>query len=246
MPRGGTLTIETGNVMATPGSPLCAIGLDPGPHVLLRVQDTGVGIDPSIRGQIFEPFVTTKDPAEGTGLGLATVYGMVQQSGGQIRVDSEPGRGSVFEILLPAFAEPAAELPQPESEAEAPRGSETILLVEDEAAVRNLLRRFLDAQGYLVLEAIDGESALEEADSREGEIDLLLTDLVMPGMGGFELARRMESRWPGLRTLYMSGYSEHAVDVMDAGPIMDSARFLQKPFSTDLLARRVRAVLDAA
>jgi len=244
MPRGGTLTFETENVTVTRGSSLSSLGLQVGPHVVLRVEDTGVGIDPAIRGQIFEPFVTTKAPAEGTGLGLSTVYGIVQQSNGQIRVDSEPGRGACFEIFLPAVKEAVVETPDSEPETESPRGTETILLVEDEAAVRSLLRRFLDSQGYRVVEAADGEMALAEAESREGEVDLLLTDLVMPGMGGFELARRMEKRWPALKILYMSGYSEDAVGMIDNEPLMSSTNFLQKPFSTDLLARRIRSVFD--
>ena len=245
MPRGGTLTLETDNVGITRGSSLYAMGLEAGPHVVLRVEDTGVGIDSRILGQIFEPFVTTKGPGKGTGLGLSTVYGIVRQSNGQIRVDSEPGRGACFEIFLPAVEEPAVAKGDPAEEKESPRGSETILLVEDEAAVRSLLRRFLDAQGYRVVETSDGETALQEAENRDGEIDLLLTDLVMPTMGGFELARRMESRWPDLKILFMSGYSEDAVGMMDNEPMMNATNFLQKPFSTDLLARRVRAILDA-
>ncbi len=245
MPRGGTLTLETDNVGVTSGSSLNAMGLDVGPHVMLRVEDTGVGIDSRILGQIFEPFVTTKRPGEGTGLGLSTVYGIVRQSNGQIRVDSEPGRGACFEIFLPAIEDSVVVEGDPAEEKESPRGSETILLVEDEAAVRSLLRRFLDAQGYRVVETSDGETALQEAEERNGQIDLLLTDLVMPTMGGFELARRMESRWPDLKILFMSGYSEDAVGMMDNEPMMNATNFLQKPFSTDLLARRVRAILDA-
>jgi PAS domain S-box-containing protein len=244
MPRGGRLMIETENVQVSTGSSLHAIGLDLGLHVLLRVEDTGVGIDSRLLEQIFEPFVTTKGPGEGTGLGLSTVYGIVQQSNGQIRVDSEPGRGACFEIFLPSVDEAVEEEGEPPDDQESPRGSETILLVEDEAAVRSLLRRFLEGQGYRVLEAGDGEVGLEQAEKREGEIDLLLTDLVMPGMGGFELARRLESRWPEIRILFMSGYSEDAVGMMDNEPLMDASNFLQKPFSTDLLARRVRAILE--
>ena len=244
MPRGGNLTIETDNVTVSAGSGLENLGLQPGPHVLLRVEDTGAGIDSRVLGQIFEPFVTTKRPGEGTGLGLSTVYGIVQQGNGQIRVDSEQGRGACFEIFLPAVEDAVVEEEEPGEDLRSPRGSETILLVEDEAAVRSLLRRFLDSQGYRVLEAPDGQTALDEAETRNGKIDLLLTDLVMPGIGGFELARRMETRWPDLKILFMSGYSEDAVGMMDSEPLMDSTNFLQKPFSTDLLARRVRAILD--
>ncbi len=246
MPEGGSVTFKTTNVELDSAFVQEHLGAKAGPFVLLEVTDTGVGMDAATRSRVFEPFFTTKPKGEGTGLGLSTVYGIVQQSNGQIRVDSEPGRGATFEIFLPAAKGIVAKPVEPEVDVDSPRGTETILLVEDEVAVRSLLRRFLDSQGYCVLEASDGETALEQAETSSGEIDLLLTDLVMPGMGGFELARRMESRWPDLRILYMSGYSDHAVGLMGTAPVLDATSFLQKPFSTDLLARRLRAVLDAA
>ena len=245
MMDGGTLTVRTGALMVDGRVNSPAVGLTEGPYVVLRVQDTGVGIDPAIRGQIFEPFVTTKEPSRGTGLGLSTVYGVVKQCGGQIRVESTPGKGSTFEIYLPAVEQPELQATDGVVEPEMPGGSERILLVEDEAAVRSLLRRFLDSQGYRVVEAQDGDAAIGVAESSNG-FDLLLTDLVMPGMGGFELARRLGEQWPDLQVVFMSGYSEDAVRNTDAEPVMDETNFLQKPFSTDALARRLRDILDTS
>ncbi|MGB5575414.1 MAG: response regulator, partial [Thermoanaerobaculia bacterium] len=214
------------------------------PYVLLRCEDSGTGIDPSIQGQIFEPFFSTKDPSEGTGLGLSTVYGIVQQSGGYIRVESELGRGACFEVYLPAVSEPVEPSTKEIVEPTSPSGTETVLLVEDEDAVRGLLRRFMDAKGYRVLEASDGEEALKVVDEESGQIDLLFTDLVMPGMGGFELAHRLEAKLPEVKILFMSGYSEGADAFFKSGLVSDARSFLQKPFSTDLLAQRLREVLD--
>jgi nitrogen-specific signal transduction histidine kinase/CheY-like chemotaxis protein len=244
MPRGGRLMIDTANVSVTPGSALALLGLDPGPHVLLRFEDSGTGIDPGIRGQIFEPFFSTKDPAEGTGLGLSTVYGIVQQSNGHIRVESEPGRGACFEVYLPAVSESVEPIPEAVVEPTSPSGTETVLLVEDEAAVRGLLRRFMLSKGYRVLEACEGGEALKLVEEESGKIDLLLTDLVMPGMGGFELAHRLEAKLPEVKILFMSGYSEGAEAFFSSGLVSDAKNFLQKPFSTDLLAQRLREVLD--
>lgn len=245
MPRGGRLVIDTTNVSVTQGSALALYGLTPGPYVFLRFEDTGTGIDPGIRGQIFEPFFSTKDPAEGTGLGLATVYGIVQQSNGHVRVESEPGRGACFEVYFPAVSDPVESPRKPVVVPTSPSGSETVLLVEDEAAVRGLLRRFMDGKGYRVLEAADGEEALSVVESEAGRIDLLLTDLVMPGMGGFELAHRLEAKLPEVKILFMSGYSEGAEAFFNSGLVSDARNFLQKPFSTDLLAQRLREVLDS-
>jgi PAS domain S-box-containing protein len=245
MPRGGRLVIDTTNVSVTPGSALALYGLAPGPYVFLRFEDTGTGIDPGIRGQIFEPFFSTKDPAEGTGLGLATVYGIVQQSNGHVRVESEPGRGACFEVYFPAVSDPVESTRKQVAVPSSPSGSETVLLVEDEAAVRGLLRRFMDGKGYRVLEAADGEEALSVVENEAGRIDLLLTDLVMPGMGGFELAHRLEAKLPDVKILFMSGYSEGAEAFFNSGLVSDAKNFLQKPFSTDLLAQRLREVLDS-
>ena len=245
MNGGGTLTIETESVLVDALSPAPRPGLDFGTYVLLRVTDTGSGIDPSIRSRIFEPFVTTKESTSGMGLGLSTVYGVVAQCGGQIRVDSELARGTRFEIYLPAAEQTAAEDESDPPAQEPTRDRERILLVEDEAAVRNLLRRFLDSQGYRVTEARSGEAAVEVAAAGNGGFDLLLTDLVMPGMSGFELAQRLEKQWPDLRVIFMSGYSEEALRDPESEPSVDPERFLQKPFSTEHLARRLRAVFDS-
>ncbi|MEJ2084968.1 MAG: response regulator [Acidobacteriota bacterium] len=245
MPQGGTLTIETESLSIKEAAASQFVGLGAGGHVILRVGDTGVGIEPSIRSRIFEPFFTTKESTQKPGLGLSTVYGVVTQCKGQIRVESEPGRGSRFEIYLPSEEVGATKRSEQDLPTEgAPRFKERILLVEDETAVRNLLRRFLDSQGYHVTEAQNGEDAANLVHTSNGGFDLLLTDLVMPGMGGFELARRLERQWPNLRVIFMSGYSEEAVCDPEAKPLMNPANFLHKPFSTDLLARQLRAVLD--
>jgi PAS domain S-box-containing protein len=244
MATGGTLTLETTKVLVDESSAAQSLALDEGPYVLLRVRDTGDGIDPLIRGKLFEPFVTTKESSRGTGLGLSTVYGVVKQCKGQIRVESQPGRGASFEIYLPAVDQPAVATAEDVEVSDVPTGKERILLVEDEAAVRSLLRRFLDSQGYRVVEASNGDAALDLAETNNGGFDLLLTDLVMPGMGGFELAKRLEQHLPGLHVIFMSGYSEEAVRDPEAESTMTAENFLQKPFSTDLLARRLRDVLD--
>ncbi len=244
MAGGGTLTVETEKALVDDNSTVQSLVLDEGLYVVLRVRDTGSGIDPSIRGQIFEPFVTTKQPSQGTGLGLSTVYGVVKQCRGQIRVESQPARGASFEIFLPAVEQPSPAAAEDIEEPDVASGRERILLVEDEAAVRSLLRRFLDSQGYRVVEASNGETALDVAGTNNGGFDLLLTDLVMPGMGGFELARRLEEQLPGLQVIFMSGYSEDAVCNPEGQPSMNAANFLQKPFSTDVLARRLRDVLE--
>jgi len=246
MPEGGTLTIETESLSIEEASANQFVGLESGSYVILRAGDTGVGIESSIRGRIFEPFFTTKESTRSAGLGLSTVYGVVTQCQGQIRVESEPGQGARFEIYLPSEElSVSSESEQGEPPQETLRGKERILLVEDEAAVRNLLRRFLDSQGYHVTEAQNGEDAASLVQTSNGGFDLLLTDLVMPGMGGFELARRLEHEWPNLRVIFMSGYSEEAVCDPEARPLMNPANFLHKPFSTDLLARQLRAVLDS-
>jgi two-component system, cell cycle sensor histidine kinase and response regulator CckA len=243
MPQGGRLTLETANVELDAAYARTHVGVQPGAHVMLAVSDTGVGMDQGTLGRIFEPFFTTKGPGKGTGMGLATVYGIVNQSGGHIWVYSEPGHGATFKIYLPRVdqtAEPAA--PRPAS-APSAGGRETILLVEDEARVRQLARDILQASGYTVLEARHGHAAIEVCDGHAGTIDLLLTDVVMPGMNGRELAERLAPRRPDMAVLYTSGYTDNAIvlhGVLDARTV-----FLQKPFTPDGLARKVRQVLDA-
>jgi CheY-like chemotaxis protein len=214
-----------------------------GEYVLLTVSDTGVGMSQEIQPYIFEPFFTTKGRASGTGLGLATVYGIVNQSGGHIHVFSQEGLGATFKIYLPRSGEAAQPLPDRSMHAELPTGSETILLVDDDADVRELARRVLQWQGYTVLEAHDGPEALRLAADYAGPIHLLLTDVVMPGMSGTTLAEELARTRPGLGILLMSGYMEEAI--ADHGAQGQGVAFLPKPLGPLALARKVRAVLDA-
>jgi len=238
MPFGGRLTIRTDRaVMDTPAAR--ARGLDPGEYAALVVSDTGSGMTADVQERIFEPFFTTKEVGKGTGLGLSTVYGIVKQSSGHIEVSSEPGKGTTFRVHLPRGAgkpwEAAPERPSPA------RGAETVLLVEDERMVRDLASRVLRGHGYRVLLASNATEALQVAREHAGEIDLLLTDVVMPGLPGPELAARLETVRPGLRVLYMSGYADDSVARLGAE---EGISFLPKPFSGQALAARVREVLD--
>jgi two-component system, cell cycle sensor histidine kinase and response regulator CckA len=240
MPRGGLLTIETANV--TPDETFRrrrAEPVRPGPHVRLTVRDTGCGMDERVKAHLFEPFFTTKEQGQGTGLGLATIYGIVRQSEGHIEVRSEPGRGTTFEIFFPAGGgDPPAIGPR---ETPLARGTETILLVEDVDGVRDLVRDMLTEWGYAVLEASNGEEALARAAKHDGPIHLLLTDIVMPKMGGLDLARRLGEARPGLRVLYMSGYADHAGLPVEPAP---GTGFLAKPVKAGVLAHTVRELLD--
>ncbi|PYP59659.1 MAG: hypothetical protein DMD40_02700 [Gemmatimonadetes bacterium] len=242
MPDGGKLTVETANVDLDEAFAQAHLGSVPGSYALLAVTDTGAGMDATVRAHLFEPFFTTKEVGKGTGLGLATVYGIVKQSGGYISVYSEPGRGSSFKIYLPRIATPADAPAGPQKSGPA-RGSETVLVVEDEPAVLTLSRRALEAQGYVVLAASDPAAALRVVERHGGMIHLLLTDVVMPGLSGRELADRLTAQRPGIRVLYMSGYPGDAV--VQHGTLPSGSAFLQKPFSPDGLARKVRDVLDA-
>jgi PAS domain S-box-containing protein len=242
MPAGGRLTIETSPAEFSFNAP---VGLTPGPYIQLAVSDTGVGMNPEIINHIFEPFFTTKGPGKGTGLGLSTVYGIVKQSGGEIVVDSEPGRGTTFRIYLGRSNEET--VPEPSGEdagVAAPRRREraTILLIEDEPGVRRLVRRMLVERGYRVLEASGGEEALAVFENHNLIVDLVLTDVVMPNMSGIEIARRLAAHRPGLRVLYMTGYSEDILfERGGPGPI---APILRKPFLAEALERKVREMLD--
>jgi CheY-like chemotaxis protein len=244
MPQGGRLAFRTANVELDESFVRRHPGARTGPHVRLVVRDTGVGMDAETQAHLFEPFFTTKGPGKGTGLGLATVYGIIKQSGGHIAVDSAPGRGATFIIHLPRVEEvaaiPEAELP-PE---DLPRGSETILLVEDEDGVRALAHEILEASGYRVLPARHGAEALDVSDGHGPSIDLLLTDVVMPGIGGRELVERLSVRRPDMRVLYMSGYTADALG--PHGVLEADTALLAKPFTPDILTRKVREVLDAA
>jgi PAS domain S-box-containing protein len=246
MPSGGKLTIETSNVSLDEESAHFHPSLKPGNYVMLAISDTGAGMDSETQSHIFEPFFTTKG-SKGTGLGLSTVYGIVKQSGGYIWVYSEAGKGTTFKIYLPRVAAPVespAQIAAPaESVAAADPGTETILLVEDEANLRYLARQFLEKQGYRVIEAADGAVAVQIAVAHEGVIHLLLTDVIMPGMNGRELAQRISEIRPNVKVLYMSGYTENVIGrngTLDAG-----VRLLQKPFTLRDLKSKVREALDS-
>jgi PAS domain S-box-containing protein len=241
MPRGGRLTVEAQE--AGPGECSGSPAGCPGPCVLLAVTDTGCGMTPEVRARAFEPFYTTKGPGRGTGLGLAMVHGFAKQSGGQVEVYSEPGRGTTFKLYLPrAQGEVARRTPRPAPPA-APRGTETVLLVEDEEGVRALVRQVLRGRGYALLEAGDGAQALRVAEMHLRPIHLLLTDVVMPGFGGRELSERLLALHPEARVLFTSGYTEDAV--VRHGVLEEEVHFLHKPFSPADLARKVREVLDS-
>ncbi len=242
MPQGGKLTIATANAQLGPDYAETHPGATPGPYVMLAVSDTGAGMDRDTIAHLFEPFFTTKEVGKGTGLGLATVYGIVKQSEGYVAVYSEPGQGTSFKIYLPRVAADAAVTAPPAPVAEPPRGTETVLVVEDEEAVRSLSRRALEAAGYTVLAAAAGPDALRLVERYGGPIHLLLTDVVMPGMSGRELAQQLGQRRPGLRVLYMSGYPGDAM--VHRGALEPGTAFLQKPFLPEDLTRKVREVLE--
>ena len=244
MPQGGQLLVETANADLGGDYVRRNVGSRPGPHVMLAVSDSGQGIPRELRKHIFEPFFTTKEQGKGTGLGLATVYGIVKQSGGYIEVDSAPGRGTTFRIYLPRVD---AETPAAERgpRAAAPTGgTETILLVEDEDGVRELARDILRSNGYTVLEARNGAEALLLGEGHRGPLELLLTDVVMPRMSGRELAERMAALRSDVSVLYMSGYTDDAV--IRHGVLGSDTAFLQKPFTPAALVQRVRETLDLA
>ncbi len=260
MPDGGRLALRVANVententenagrgasgrdatMATAGA--AGLELPPGPYVGLTVSDTGCGMTPEVKARLFEPFFSTKPPDKGTGLGLATVHGIVRQSGGDIRVETEPGKGSSFHVFLPRLADTGDEAEPHPAAASADRGTEVLLLVEDEDSIREPAAEILESRGYLVLPASDGAEALAVAQAHAGPIDLMITDVVMPGMNGNQLAEELRASRPGMRVLYISGYPEDAIahhGVLDA----DKA-FLQKPCPAAVLLRTVREVLDA-
>jgi two-component system, cell cycle sensor histidine kinase and response regulator CckA len=216
-----------------------------GPHVMLAVGDTGCGMDAEVRSHLFEPFFTTKEVGKGTGLGLSTVYGIVRQAGGHVWVYSEVDKGSVFKIYLPQVDEEIEEAGSAREAGPPARGTETVLLVEDEPQVRALTVRALRGSGYAVLEASDGEEALRVAAGvGSGPLDVLVTDVVMPRMGGEELAERIRALRPGVKVLFISGYTEHGVP-MQGGPAAGAA-FLQKPFTPTALAREIRQLIGWA
>jgi len=241
MPHGGKLTIETANAHLDEVYLQRHSMVPAGDYVLLAVSDTGQGIAPQHMAHIFEPFYTTKKPGKGTGLGLATVYGIVKQSGGFVWVYSELGMGTRFKIYLPRVRQGSVKLPPLQPVEAPPQGCETLLLVEDEVAVRHSEREFLELNGYTVLEAENGEEALRVAQGHSGTIHLMITDVVMPHMGGAKLAERLKLERPHMRVLFVSGYAENTV--LQHGAIDVLGRFLQKPFSLKSLARKIREVL---
>ncbi len=241
MPNGGTLTIQTGNLDLAAEDAEPRPPLPPGRYVLLSVADTGVGMSQDVRARIFEPFFTTKPEGQGTGLGLATVYGIVKQSGGYVWVDSAEGEGATFRIYLPRVDHPH-ESAAAGAGPVAPGGTETILLAEDTESLRDMIRETLEERGYRILAAADGVEALTLARAFEGEINLLLTDVIMPNMGGAELAAKLVSLRPSTRVAFMSGYTDGALS--RHGVLGEGVLLMEKPFTTDRLARVVREALD--
>jgi two-component system cell cycle sensor histidine kinase/response regulator CckA len=244
MPQGGKITIATANVDLDQSYAQAHLEVKPGSYALLAVSDTGHGMDEATQARIFEPFFTTKGPGKGTGLGLATVYGIIKQSGGSIEVQSEPGQGATFKIYLPlvegrtASAKPALGLRS------APKGSESILLVEDEDAVRAFASHALQSWGYRVLEASRGDEAIRVCQQHPGPIHLVVSDVIMPEMGGRQLVERLRTLRPSIEVLYISGYTDDAV--VHHGILVAETAFLQKPFTPTALANKVREVLDTS
>ncbi|OGP71453.1 MAG: hypothetical protein A2W09_05795 [Deltaproteobacteria bacterium RBG_16_50_11] len=242
MPNGGNLFIETANTELDEEYARTHIAVIPGRYVRLSVSDTGVGMRPEVRHRVFEPFFTTKEKGKGTGLGLSTVYGIVKQSGGNIWVYSEPDQGTTFKIYLPRVDEPLTESREKILKEELPRGKETILIVEDDEEVRKLAAQILEGQGYKVLRASGGSEALDLFEKKEEPIHLVLSDVVMPGMSGRELAKRFMLIHPKIKVVYMSGYTDHAI--VHRGFLEEGVDYVQKPFTVDGLARKVREALD--
>jgi CheY-like chemotaxis protein len=247
MPDGGKLIIETANIHLDQEYTGYYGQMIPGEYVLLTVSDTGVGLTEEVKAHLFEPFFTTKELGKGTGLGLATCFGIISQSEGYIQVYSEPGQGTTFKIYLPRVEAEVASSPAKQDEAgDLPRGTETILLVEDESEVRNLAALTLREQGYILLEAANGEEALRVAEEQVGiKLHLLITDVVMPQLGGKGLADRLSALHPDLKVLFMSGYADNLI-VHYNEILAPGIAFLQKPFTLELLVRKVREVLDKA
>ncbi|MBC8090305.1 MAG: PAS domain S-box protein [Phycisphaerae bacterium] len=242
MPRGGQLTIETKNVVWTEEYCRVHLGYMPGRYVMISMTDTGVGMTPDVKRRVFEPFFTTKGAGKGTGLGLATVFGIVRQSGGQVSVYSELDVGTSLQVYLPAIEQPSESEPARETTETLRMGSETILIVEDEEAVRKIAKLALESHGYTVIEASSGAAALALVGTYAKPIDLVVSDVVMPGMSGRELSVELRKIRPDFRLLFISGYTDDAV--VRHGIVKADDAFLQKPFSPQSLARKVREVLD--
>ncbi|MFA5908161.1 MAG: PAS domain S-box protein [Vicinamibacterales bacterium] len=244
MPKGGSLTIATRNETLDADFAAHHPGVSPGPYVMLSVTDTGIGMSPEVRARLFEPFFTTKEPGKGTGLGLATVYGVVNQSGGIVMVESEPGHGTCFTIVLPrAERQPQGFRTVPNKTVGRPRGTEAILVVDDDEGLRMITARILRAAGYQVLTACEGQEALVVAGAHQGPLDALVTDVVMPGMSGPELAAALLLHRPGLKVLYTSGYTDDAMVRRNAAT--DAAHFIAKPYTATAFTIKLREILDA-
>ena len=241
MPTGGRLTVETSGIRRADEA-WSHTDMPPGDYVVIAVTDTGAGMTPEVKARIFEPFFTTKGQGQGTGLGLAVVHGIIRQSGGLVAVYSEVGIGTCFKLYFPVVAA-AASRPARESLQHAPSGSETVLVAEDEAGVRALATMALQRHGYVVLAASGGHEALRLAAEHAGPIDILVTDVVMPHMDGRELATALQAQRPGVKVLFLSGYTDDAV--VRHGILQQQVAYLQKPYSLAALARKVRDVLDA-
>jgi CheY-like chemotaxis protein len=242
MPEGGVLTIESSEVELDEEYTRAHPGVTPGHYAMLSFSDTGVGMDAETQAKIFEPFFTTKEGGKGTGLGLATVYGIVKQHDGNIWVYSEPGKGTTFKCYFPLADMSAVEQVVLRNGVTDLEGTETIMVVEDEPMVRKLAVKALKRHGYSVLEAEEGRACLDTLRDHEGPLDLLLSDVVMPGMNGRELYREVKGLFPGARVLFMSGYTENIVT--HQGVLDEGIPFIQKPFSVQDLATRVRVVLE--
>ncbi len=241
MPAGGVLTIKTARVSRTaPGTPATS---DSAPYAMVEIADTGCGMDAETKAHLFEPFFTTKPTGKGTGLGLSTAYGIVKQSGGSIAVESLPGKGTTFRVYLPIVEQPLSSTKAPKISNSVMRGSETVLLAEDQPSIRNILREFLESEGYKVLEAQNGNDALEVAKHYTGSIDVLVTDVIMPQLRGIELAKRLSEIHPGICVILMSGYSEDAL-VENRLLSERNMTLLQKPFDPEELAQKIRESLN--
>jgi signal transduction histidine kinase len=244
MPNGGKLTIRTANKALTAQYAQQHVDVVPGEYVCLSVSDTGTGMTEEVKARIFDPFFTTKEPGKGTGLGLATCYGIVKQSGGHIRVESVVGKGTTFYIYLPVAPAPGVEKANIEQATTLPEGEETIMLVEDEPAVRQIVTELLEQQGYTVVTAVNGEDALRflESDRVPADLDLLLTDIVMPRLTGTALAEKVKTRYTDVKVIFMSGYADESL--VKRGALEAGMAFIQKPFTLEMLARKIRQVLD--